>query len=76
MASGRLTVTLKIDRPWHVYANPVGHEDLEAARTTVEVFAGGKKLSRCDRVSEGGAPRKTRRGRSIASMPANDPREP
>jgi hypothetical protein len=39
-----LTVTLKIDKPWHIYANPVGHDELEGARTTVEVFADGKKV--------------------------------
>jgi uncharacterized protein len=40
-----LTVMLTIDKPWHVYANPVGNDDLEGARTTVEAYAGGKKLS-------------------------------
>jgi uncharacterized protein YyaL (SSP411 family) len=40
-----LTVTLKIDKPWHIYANPVGNDDLELARTTIEVYADGKKLS-------------------------------
>ena len=39
-----LAVNLTIDKPWHVYANPVGNDDLEGARTTVEVYAGGKKL--------------------------------
>jgi hypothetical protein len=39
-----LTVTLKVEAPWHVYANPTGHDDIEAARTTVDVYAGGKKL--------------------------------
>ncbi|HEX3152838.1 MAG TPA: DUF255 domain-containing protein [Gemmataceae bacterium] len=39
-----LTVTLKIDKPWHVYANPVDNDDLEGARTTVDVHADGKKL--------------------------------
>jgi uncharacterized protein YyaL (SSP411 family) len=39
-----VTVTLKIDKPWHVYANPVDNEDLEGARTTVDVYADGKKL--------------------------------
>ena len=39
-----LTVTLAIQAPWHVYANPVGHGDLELARTTVDVYAAGKKL--------------------------------
>jgi hypothetical protein len=40
-----LTVTLKVQPPWHVYANPTGHDDVEPARTTVDVYAGGKKLA-------------------------------
>jgi uncharacterized protein len=40
-----LSVTLKIDKPWHVYANPVDNDDLEGARTVIEVYADGKKLS-------------------------------
>jgi uncharacterized protein len=32
-----VTVTLTIDKGWHVYANPVGPEDLVAAQTTVAV---------------------------------------
>jgi uncharacterized protein YyaL (SSP411 family) len=39
-----LSVKLAVDPPWHTYANPVENDDLEGARTTVEVFAGGKKL--------------------------------
>jgi hypothetical protein len=39
-----LTVKLKVDEPWHVYANPVGLDDLEGARTIVDVFSGGKKV--------------------------------
>jgi uncharacterized protein YyaL (SSP411 family) len=39
-----LTVTLKIEAPWHVYANPVDYDDLEPAQTTVDVYAGAKKL--------------------------------
>jgi uncharacterized protein YyaL (SSP411 family) len=39
-----LTLTLKIEAPWHVYANPVEHDDLEGAKTAVEVLARGKKL--------------------------------
>ncbi len=30
-----VTITLTIDKGWHVYANPVGAEDLAAAQTTV-----------------------------------------
>ena len=40
-----LTVSLKIDRPWHIYANPVDNDDLEGARTTVDVYADGKKMT-------------------------------
>ena len=39
------TVTLKIVKPWHIYANPVENDDLEPARTTVDVFSQGKKLA-------------------------------
>ena len=39
-----LSVSLKIDKPWHVYANPVDNDDLEGARTTIDVFADGKRL--------------------------------
>jgi hypothetical protein len=40
-ASGKqtLTLTLAIDSPWHLYANPVGSEDLSSAQTTVTVNA-------------------------------------
>src|SRR5262245_36432422 len=40
-----LVVMLTIKEPWHVYANPVGHDDLEPARTIVDVYAGDKKLT-------------------------------
>jgi len=40
-----LTVTLKLQKPWHIYANPVEYDDLELAKTTVDVFADGKKLA-------------------------------
>lgn len=32
-----ITITLDIDRPWHVYANPVENEDLTGAQTVVSV---------------------------------------
>jgi DsbC/DsbD-like thiol-disulfide interchange protein len=32
-----VTVTLVIDKGWHIYANPVGAEDLAAAQTVVTV---------------------------------------
>jgi hypothetical protein len=37
-----LTLTVAIDSPWHLYANPVGSEDLSSAQTTVTVNAGGR----------------------------------
>ena len=43
-AAREFTVTLVIDKPWHVYANPVGNADLIVSETAVEVFAGGKKV--------------------------------
>jgi DsbC/DsbD-like thiol-disulfide interchange protein len=39
-----ITVQIKIDKGWHIYANPVKHEDLTSAQTTVTVKAGGKAL--------------------------------
>jgi hypothetical protein len=38
------TVTLSVSAPYHVYANPVGNETLVGSKTTVEVFAGTKRL--------------------------------
>src|SRR5688572_15752352 len=32
-----VTVNLEINKGWHVYANPVGNEDLAPAQTTVTV---------------------------------------
>lgn len=37
-----LTITLDIDSPWHVYANPVDNEDLANAQTVVSFAAKGK----------------------------------
>jgi uncharacterized protein YyaL (SSP411 family) len=39
------TVTLAVEKPWHVYANPVGNDTLATSQTTVEVFAGGEKVA-------------------------------
>ena len=36
-----VTLTLAIDKGWHLYANPVGVEDLAAVQTTVSVKAKG-----------------------------------
>jgi DsbC/DsbD-like thiol-disulfide interchange protein len=40
-----VTVELTIDKGWHVYANPVGNEDLEPAKTVVEVKSAGKPVA-------------------------------
>jgi uncharacterized protein len=39
-----LTLTLKVEKPWHLYANPVENDDLQRAQTVVDVYGGGKKL--------------------------------
>src|SRR5262245_35173661 len=30
-----VTITLEVDKPWHLYANPVGNDMLTAAQTSV-----------------------------------------
>ena len=40
-----ITVHLDINRGWHVYSNPVGNEDLEAAQTEVKVTGKAKPAS-------------------------------
>jgi uncharacterized protein len=37
-----VTVTLNIESPWHLYANPVGNDDLKSVQTTVNVTGTGK----------------------------------
>ncbi len=37
-----ITITLDINKDWHIYANPVGNEDFEQARTLVSVKAAAK----------------------------------
>src|SRR5262245_60002270 len=39
-----VTVTLTVDKPWHIYANPVGLEDLADAQTTVTFGAQVKPI--------------------------------
>jgi DsbC/DsbD-like thiol-disulfide interchange protein len=39
-----ILVTLDIEPGWHVYANPVGNEDLAPAQTEIKVAAGGKAV--------------------------------
>jgi DsbC/DsbD-like thiol-disulfide interchange protein len=43
-ASGKqtITVTAVINKGWHIYANPVGNEELAAAATIVKVMAKAK----------------------------------
>jgi DsbC/DsbD-like thiol-disulfide interchange protein len=40
-----IKLTLDISKGWHVYANPVGNEDLTNAQTVVEVKANGKPVA-------------------------------
>jgi uncharacterized protein len=46
-AEGRQTIaiTLTIEKPWHIYANPVGLKSLEESQTTVRILHQGKELS-------------------------------
>ncbi len=37
-----VTITLDIERPWHLYANPVDNEDLASAKTDVAIRAKDK----------------------------------
>jgi DsbC/DsbD-like thiol-disulfide interchange protein len=37
-----MTLTLDIEKPWHLYANPVGNDDLADARTVVSISAKAK----------------------------------
>jgi|GEM_PF-4172772 len=38
------TVTLVVETPWHLYANPVGFPMLLDSQTEVSVYVGGKKV--------------------------------
>ncbi len=38
------TVTLTIEKPWHLYASPVGNATVKESETSVEVLIGGKKV--------------------------------
>jgi uncharacterized protein len=46
-ASGKqtVTVTITIENPWHIYANPVGQEDLASAATVVDITGKTKPQS-------------------------------
>jgi hypothetical protein len=37
-----ITITITPEKPWHVYANPVGNVDLVDAQTTVTISGKGK----------------------------------
>ena len=39
-----VVVTLEINKAYHIYANPIGNEDLASNQTTVNVLSGTKKL--------------------------------
>jgi hypothetical protein len=39
-----VTITLNIEKPWHLYANPVGLKDLTDNQTVVTFNAGGKAI--------------------------------
>jgi DsbC/DsbD-like thiol-disulfide interchange protein len=39
-----ITVQLSIEKGWHIYANPVDHEDLDGAQTVVQIKADGKAI--------------------------------
>src|SRR5689334_8638642 len=43
-ADGRqlVTITLTIDKGWHIYANPAGNEDLESAQTSASLSSKNK----------------------------------
>jgi uncharacterized protein len=42
--SQKVTVTVKIEKDYHIYANPVGNEDLESAKTVL-TFTGADAVS-------------------------------
>jgi hypothetical protein len=42
-----VTITLNIDKPWHIYANPVGVKELADEQTVVTVSA-AEKLAKVD----------------------------
>ena len=39
-----ITLTLAIDKGWHIYANPVGAEDFASVQTTVKAKAKGGSI--------------------------------
>jgi len=39
-----VTLNLEVAKTWHLYANPVGNKDLEAAQTVVKFTSGGKPV--------------------------------
>jgi uncharacterized protein YyaL (SSP411 family) len=43
-----IKLTLAIDKGWHVYANPIGNEDLASAQTVVKISGGDKAKTAID----------------------------
>jgi hypothetical protein len=39
------TLVMVVAAPWHLYANPVGNENLLESRTEVTVYVGGKQVA-------------------------------
>ena len=39
----KISVTLTIDKGWHIYANPAGHEDLVGHQTNLQIYQDGNK---------------------------------
>ena len=37
-----LAITLTMSAPWHIYANPIGNDELKTSQTTVELVVDGK----------------------------------
>jgi uncharacterized protein len=40
----KVTFTVDVEKGWHIYANPVGHDDLADNKTVVEISGGATKL--------------------------------
>ena len=63
---------MKVQKPWHIYANPVQHDDLEPAATVVNVRAGDKKVNAAVKYPDGkvekgpdGKPYRTYEGEAV-----------
>jgi len=51
------TVVLTIDKPWHIYASPVGNDKFKESETSIEVRVGGKKVEAAIVFPKGGTAR-------------------